>query len=227
MKPPRRIVREACELPGVDAIPELVLASMYDQAKKLKECEQWYRRGLDLPPDAANAVRLKFSRWLIHNNGAAEAKDVITKARAPEGRFAEYAFVAGLATRMLGDIEAAGKIFNRLHTEDPGNYSVSNQLALVMIETDDKENHENSLKIAIANAQRMPQSAELLATLGWVQFRVGDLEKAEKSLNLAVRQGQKSRDTLYYLSQLKAAQGKEKEAELFKTSLPTESRRVF
>ena len=220
-------VRIGCALPSVESIPELVMATIYDQAQKTQQCEQWYRRGLELSPESANAVRLRFARWLIHNNRADNAKRVIEAAEAPAGRESEYDFVAGLAERMLGNTDAAGKIFNRLHVNAPGDQSMSNQLALVMIETEIEENRQIARKIAIANARFKPDSAGLLATLGWVQFRLGELEKAENSLNLAIRQGEQSRDTLYYMAQVKAALGKEQEAELLRKAYETNHGEFF
>ena len=214
------LVRRSCASPKFNAIPEVVLAAMCDQTKKSDECEQWFKRGLSLSGDESNSVRLKYATWLIRNNRSDDAKEILEGADPTEATKAAFRYATGLAERMSGNIEAAGKIFQKLCSRDPKNRAYNNQLALILIETNDESNHEIALKIADENARSIPLLSDYVATLGWIQLKRGELDRAENLLNLAFQQGNKSPDTLYYLHELKVAQGKKQEAELIMESLP-------
>ena len=208
-----KLVRRACDSPDVVYSPELMLAKIHEQLNDSDDCESWYRKSIVQNGADANRARLHFARWLVSKNRAAEVKEVIDGIDATENVPSDPDFVVGLAERMLGNIETAGKLFVDLHERNPGNAAVNNQLALVLIETKSEDNHEVAKKLAKANAKFAPQSSEFAATLGWIYLRMGDLENANGLLTVATKQGKPSLDTLFYLSELRAKQGNDAQAE--------------
>ena len=126
--------------------------------------------------------------------------------------------MTALAHRMAGQTSDAESLLSALHQKTPASFSVSNQLALVLVESSDEAKRGRALQIATSNARRFQNSEDALSTLGWVQYRLGDVAAAEQILTATMSDGSVSRDTAYYLSKVKAALGKTDESTTFASS---------
>jgi len=205
-------IRHACESEDIKAIPELVLASLSEQTQDIKACEDWFRRGLKLDGDRGRTVSLEFARWLIRNNRPDDVLSVLAKVKASEETQDDIRFVMALAHRMAGDMTSAETVLSALHQKTPASFPISNQLALVLVESADEAKRGRALQIATSNARRFQNNEDALSTLGWVQYRLGDGQTAEQILTATMADGSVSRDTAYYLSEVKEALGKTEEA---------------
>src|SRR5207237_10634736 len=83
-----------------------------------------------------------------------------------------------------------------------GNFSASNQLALLMADQADASKLPRALEIASSNLQTNPQNTEAESTLGWVFYKMGKLDDAERHLRASSARGSISRDTAYYIAKL-------------------------
>jgi Tfp pilus assembly protein PilF len=225
-------VRTACGSDQIEAVAELVLAVFSEQSQQPELCETWFRRGLKLQGAGLRTVQLEFARWLIRNNRPADAAGVLKQGKPGDGSAGDSStddlvFVAGLADRMSGRMDTAEAVFAKLHQKTPSSFAVSNQLALVLVESSDEAKRGRALQIATSNARRFPKLEDALATLGWVQYRLGDVEAAEQILTATMADGSVSRDTAYYLAQVKQALGKTSEATRFAEAASSGSGEFF
>lgn len=194
--------------------PQLLLAQLYVGASQPAEAEAAYQAALrDSDPDVAARARLELARWLITNNRPADARQALATQFDAQDSERERQYLLGLIARMEGRLADAQSVFGRLHRDDPSNLAISNQLALVLVQSDDESLRSRALQIAQANVRNQDKSAELWATLGWVQLRLGDRRAAEHSLAMATKLGPLTRDTLYYLREFKRTVGDTSSAE--------------
>lgn len=196
--------------------PHLLLAQLYDMTGKSAEAESSYREALKASQGSeAIMVRLAFARRLIQTNQPKPASELLTDEikESPENEM-ERKFLQALVARMEGRAEDAHKVLSPLHQQNPATFVISNQLALVLCQNSDESLRARALQIAEGNVRNLQRSGEAWATLGWVQFQLGDLTTAEKSLSNTAQLGPLTRDSVYYLWQLKKAQGDTQAAEL-------------
>lgn len=206
------LIRQACESADIEASAELILARLYQQAGDRTLCEEWFRRGTGLAGEPGLIALLEFNRWLLAENRPDDVLETLARVQPPEDRADDFTFVAALAHRMIGNMAQAESLLLPLHHQQPANLAVSNQLALVLVESSDEGKRSRALQIATANAKRQSQLEDVVATLGWVQFRLGDPVQAEQTLISTGSDGAISRDTAFYLSRVKEALGKDDES---------------
>jgi tetratricopeptide (TPR) repeat protein len=189
--------------------PYLLLAQLNDAVGKVEEAESCYQQALKSAEGADKVgVRLGFARWLIVNNRPQATVELLTEpiSDAP-GDETERQFLQALVSRMEGKYSEAQAVLSALHRQSPAAFVIGNQLALVLCASPDESLRARALQIAEVNVRNQSQSSEAWGTLGWVQLQLGDLAMAEKSLANAAQLGPLSRDTIYYILQLKRAVG--------------------
>lgn len=194
------------------AAAEVYIAQLYEIQGEEESVEQWYRKAILLPEEEATDAKLKFARWLIWHNRPAEAKETLAapagSAEAEVGEAPqERIYLEALVARMEKRFDDAQSILSELHQQQPAAFAVSNQLALVLIESTDETARGRALQIAEANVRNHQQLAEAWSTLGWVQLRLGDTAAAQKSLALATQSGQVTRDTAHFIAELQEVAG--------------------
>ncbi|MFO0910511.1 MAG: tetratricopeptide repeat protein [Isosphaeraceae bacterium] len=165
-----------------------------------------------LPGD--RQTREAFALWLLQNDRPDEAKteaEAAAAAVAPEV-LKTLTYLQGLIARHRKDHAAAVRLFEAVLKESADDFAASNQLALALIESDDSAPRQRAQELAERNVQRQPKSAEALATLGWIYFRLGRVDAAERALSAATSGGDLSCDTAYYLAQILVQKGRIAEA---------------
>ena len=193
---------------------EMTIGLLFDRQRNAEQAEKWLKAAIDKEPQHVGA-RLEYAHWLLAQRRVGDAKEQL-QTIADAGELAKRAaLLGGLVARHEEDYPSAERCFSELHRESPTDFVVGNQLALTLVELPDESKRGRALQIAQANAQRFPRLAEALATLGWVQFRLGNPESAEKTLRAAIAPGQASPDTAYFLSRVLKSRGKDKEARKF------------
>ncbi len=191
---------------------ELQLANLFAGAGQHDQAESWYQQAVrssddeQMPP-----CRLAYANWLINRNQPEAAIKLLNAVEFPEAQQMEKMVGLGLAARMSGDFSTAEAIFSKLHQQTPGNPLMSNQLALVLIESEDEGKRARAMQIAKSNVQRA-QNPTTIGTYGWIQYRLGEPEQAEQTLQ-RLMQAQVDRDTVYFMAQVKRALGKVQEAD--------------
>ncbi len=99
-----------------------------------------------------------------------------------------------------------------MHRDLPTDLSVTNLLALTLIDQDDPTKRARGLKLAEDTAQSA-RSAEILATLGWGHYRVGHLDQAEQALRAAVSSMRTTPDIAYFLARVLYDKGNRSDAQ--------------
>lgn len=194
-------------------VPDLVLAVLCDANARHDEARKYFQRAIRHGDDAGRGrAELAYARWLLWNNEPESVSKVLRTQHTNSALQRESTTLLAMSYRMQQQFEEARQCLTPMYQSEPDSFSVSNQLALVMIETTDEALRSRAMQIAEANARNHSQLAEAWATLGWIQFRLGDLASARRNLSRAMSGGRVSRDTAWHLAQVHQRLGHEKEA---------------
>ncbi len=207
--------REARKLDEKAVQPELALARLYDDAKKRDTAKKLIEQAIKASPSDA-AVQLAAAQWYLGQNDLETAKQGAETALKLDPRSLEAKVVRGAIARVARDYKTAEKFFNDAHVQSPGNFPASNSLALVLIESDDKDSRQRAMEMAEANVamhrENSPQQVNALTTLAWVYYKLGRREDAEKILEQISRNNALTTDGAYYVAKLLADRGEKDRA---------------
>ena len=125
--------------------------------------------------------------------------------------------IAGVVARRRNDLGAAQTLFEDAHLQSPLNVDVNNQLALILIENPDTSSRRRATEFAELNQRLFPNNADTVATLAWVFYHQDRKVEAERAFNaiataLANSSAPISSDSIYYLANFRADQGRTAEA---------------
>jgi tetratricopeptide (TPR) repeat protein len=207
--------REAKKLDQKAVQPELAMARLYDDAKKRETAKKLIEAAIkEAPKDPA--VLLAAAQWYLGQNDLERSKTIAEQALAIDAKSLESKVVRGAIARVARDYKAAEKFFNEAHVQSPGNFPASNSLALVLIESDDKDSRQRALEMAEANVamhrENSPQQVNALTTLAWVYYKLGRREDAEKILAQITQNNALTTDGAYYVAKLLSDRGEKDRA---------------
>tara|TARA_R110002049_G_scaffold285698_1_gene466713 strand:+ start:106714 stop:108072 length:1359 start_codon:yes stop_codon:yes gene_type:complete len=199
----------------LDALPQLLMAAMYEQKGNAEKTEEWFKKGDAAGNQDAERIRLEYIRWLIRQNRSADARRVATKFRPSDENRRDFEYAIALCGRMDGDFAVAEKILSRLNLASPKSFAISNQLALVLVESGDQGKLGRAMQLAQTNARNFPNSSDAITTYGWVQQRLGDSVGANQTFGVLLRSKQASRDAAYYIAQVNYSLGQKEAGDAF------------
>ncbi|NBW97582.1 MAG: hypothetical protein EBR28_12865 [Planctomycetia bacterium] len=207
--------RDAKKLDQKAVQPELAMARLYDDAKKRDTAKKLIEAAIkEAPKDPA--VLLAAAQWYLGQNDLDRAKAIADDALKIDTKSLEGRVVRGAIARVARDYAAAERFFYDAHVQSPGNFPASNSLALVLIESDDKESRQRALEMAEANVamhrENSPQQVNALTTLAWVYYKLGRREDAEKILAQITQNNALTTDGAYYVAKLLSDRGEKDRA---------------
>jgi tetratricopeptide (TPR) repeat protein len=207
--------QEARKLDAKALQPELALARLYDEDRKKDVAKKWIESALKAAPQDS-AVLLAAAQWYLGQNDLKTAQSIAEKVLTTDPKSLDGKIVRGVVARVARDYPTAEKFFNDAHLQSPGNFPASNSLALVLIESDDKESQQRAVEMAEANVARYrensPQQVNALTTLSWIYYKLGRREDAEKILDQIARNNALTSDGAYYAAKLLADRGEKDRA---------------
>ena len=207
--------REAKKLDEKAVQPELAMARLYDDAKKRDVAKKLIEEAIKMAPQDS-AVLLAASQWYLGQNDLEAAKTNAEAALKLDAKGLEAKIVRGAVARVARDYKTAESFFNQAHVQSPGNFPASNSLALVLIESEDKEDRQRALEMGEANAamhrENSPQQVNALTTLAWVYYKLGRRGDAEKILSQITQNNALTTDGAYYVAKLLSDRGEKDRA---------------
>lgn len=178
--------------------PEVSMAVMYARAKDYAKSRKVFEEALKKYPTDGR-VCYEYSAMLLLNDEPEDAKTYSDAAAELGVDTDELLMQRGYIARQLKDYAEAETHFSKMLDRAPSNFEAMNQLALVLIEQDDKAKQQQAQQLAELNVRRSPDSSFALSTLGWVHYKLGDRKRAEQALRLAASKPSVRTETLYYL----------------------------
>ncbi len=191
--------------------PYIALAELYEQAKDRTNAAKSIDYAVQKNPKDLK-VQLLAARWALNTNQLNEAQRYADKALQIDPKSLDAKVLRAGIARMTGDLKTAESYLEQASTQAPANPEVRNQLALVLVEQDDKEKKDRALDIAQLNLRATSQgdrvNPEIAATYAWVLYKLGRIDEAEKILAQVLGAGNISPDTAYYAGKILQDRGK-------------------
>ena len=207
--------QEARKLDANALQPELALARLYDEDGKKDVAKKWIESAMKSAPDDS-AVLLAAAQWYLGQSDLDTAQAIADQVLTKDAKSLDGKIVRGVIARVARDYPTAVKFFNDAHLQSPGNFAASNSLALVLVESEDKESQQRAVEMAEANVARYrensPQQVNALTTLAWVYYKLGRREDAEKILDQIARNNALTSDGAYYVAKLLSDRGEKDRA---------------
>ena len=208
--------REAKKLDDKSPQPEIALARLYDEAKKRDVAKKWIDAAVKAAPSDPG-VLLASAQWYIQQNDMETARATIESVLKLDAKNLDGKILRGVVARLARDYKTAEKYFNDAHVQSPGNFGASNSLALVLVESDDKESRQRALEmaevnVAMNNRENSPHQVAALTTLAWVFYKLGRQEDAGRILDQIARSNALTSDGAYYVAKLLADRGERDKA---------------
>ncbi|MEZ6094303.1 MAG: tetratricopeptide repeat protein [Pirellulaceae bacterium] len=200
-------------------VPELMLATMLVQNGKEGDAGEWVQKALDKYPNDQKVV-LEYIDWMIAHEEFASVDALLTKKETEIGMLPAVLMLKGkmaFARQQYGESE---KLFSTLRNSEPANLEVATMLALSMAESGDQEKLKKASEIVQQTMQLQPRNPVVMAVLGYVALKLGNMPAAGEWLNRASQGGNVPAETAYYIALFLESQGdKDRALELINTAL--------
>ena len=191
--------------------PEAMLAQFYKQSGDRKNADHWMAAAVAAAPKNLK-TRLLAGYEALEVKRYDEARKHAILAAQVDQKSQEAKLLQGMIAIYEKNFIAAELFFNAALRQAPNSLSISNNLALVLIEQGDEAKSRHALEYAEANMKRYPKSPEVASTYGYILYRLGRLDDAEKVLRKAEPIANTDIDTAYILARVAVDRGRRDEA---------------
>jgi tetratricopeptide (TPR) repeat protein len=188
---------------------KLQIAALYIKNGRLPEALRLARELEQNSPKSPTPLVLKGVVLLAQNNpqGALDAFNAALKLKA--GLLDAHRGL-GQAYQQLGKTDQAVENYRQALALNDKDVASLNNLAWILGEI--RKKPDEALPLASKAEQIAPNSAEVLDTLAWIQYRRGDYADAEKSLARAVERATENGTIRYHLGMTYARLGRKADA---------------
>ncbi|MBN1855030.1 MAG: tetratricopeptide repeat protein [Pirellulales bacterium] len=196
------------------AHPEVAMATLYHQKDDPTNAKAAFESAVKADGQNVNTLQ-SYAQWLIETGDSKEAKVQLAKALKLSPDSVEGLFLSGLADRMNKELQAAEEHFLAAHALVPTNRDVINQLALLLLNSEDTKERNRALQFAQMNRQLYQKESEPAITLGWVLYQLNQKRDANTEFQNGIRLGNINADSYYFLSKTQFDEDKLDVAEQF------------
>ena len=185
------------------ASAEVLMGQLYARSGDMDGAIEWMKKAIDTSPDDIKTL-VAVAFWYLQNDKLEEALTQAAAAYELDQDSLDAKLLRGLAARYLRKNDEAEEFFELAHLQKPGNRTAVNQLALVLIESDDEEKRRRAVELAQMNHRQYPDGEDTIGTLGWVYYRHKKLNEARQYFDKLLQVLQSGRDlapdTKYFIA---------------------------
>jgi predicted Zn-dependent protease len=184
----------------------VLLADTQFNLKNPGEAEKALKRGIESRPEWGLPY-LKLGNLYVKTSRLAEAADVFRAGLKQVPNQPELMLNLGMLEDSRNDFEAARDVYDALLRQQPRNTIAANNLAALIADAwpTDKDRMEQARRLA--EAFRNSNDPILVDTLGWVQYRLGNIDDAVSLLERAVQAMPEHPQLRYHLGMAYRARG--------------------
>ena len=195
--------------------PDVTLGILFHQKDDEENARKAFMSAAKNDPN--NAATLKaYGQWLLELGNSAEAQAPLGAALKLEPKSVSILILNGVAAKMNGNADLSEKYLLDAHNLAPANSSAMDQLAVLLITKEDKLSKNRAVQFARINAQLNTKDGNVLATLGWITYQLGNKRDANTAFQRAINSGGKlSADSTYFLAKAQFDQNQISNAKKF------------
>jgi tetratricopeptide (TPR) repeat protein len=162
---------------------QLRLAEILIQQDKLDEMQDHMQTLRLKNPDQAVQFYLLEGQVLSDAGLQQSAYDLYTKALAENPDTEDLLYARALTAEKLGDLDGAERDMRRILANDPDNVRTMNALGYTLADKTDR--YDEALGYITSAYQKTPDDPAIIDSMGWVQYRLGNLDIARQYLQQA------------------------------------------
>ncbi|MGI9456624.1 MAG: tetratricopeptide repeat protein, partial [Aeoliella sp.] len=182
---------------------QLATAEKEGEAKRAfaSKAKQAFERAYQNDKDDKTTV-IAYGDWLAKTGDLAAAEKVLAAGRQAHPSVFQIFLLSGVVAQMTNNPDDAKTYFNQTLAIAPGNRDAYNQLALVLINSNDPSDQARAEQIARMNSQLNPNSGDVNITLTWVLRQMKKGSEANKAYQKGIRLGNLSSDSSFIVAKL-------------------------
>jgi len=162
---------------------QLRMAEILLQQDKLDEMQDHMRVLREKNPDQAVQFYLLEGQVLSDAGLQQSAYDLYTTALAEHPDTEDLLYARALTAEKLGDLAGAERDMRSILARDPDNIRTMNALGYTLADKTDR--YEEALVYITGAYEKTPDDPAIIDSMGWVQYRLGNLDVARQYLQQA------------------------------------------
>jgi len=188
------------------APPEMSMGVMCVNDGDFRQADRWFAKAVKFHPQNAK-LHFQIAVALMVQDRATDSARHSSEAARLGLDSPDLHMVRGYAARQLRAYEAAEKFFRKVLAEKPDDAAAMNQLALVLLEQNDRAKKQEALELAERMVELRENSANARATLAWVKYRMGNVAEAQSMFRELMRNPNLGTESLYLAGRAFSDQG--------------------
>lgn len=202
--------RKPSQLDANFAKAELLIAQFYSESGKDEVASKWLAAAEKKYADDVT-TRLMLGEWEWKQGRLEDATRHAMAATKLDESSSRAALLAGMTAHAAGDYTTAEEFFRQAQKLASEDLTPRNHLAMVLAAQSGEKVNE-ALLVAQANRRDFPNSAIAAATLGFVQFQLGQGQEAFENYKLAAGAGRGTGNMAYFFAKYWEEEGNKEEA---------------
>ncbi len=162
---------------------QLRLAEILIKQDRLDEMQDHMRVLRQKNPAQADQFYLLEGQVLSDAGLTQSAYELYTSALVSSPDSEDLLYARALTAEKLGDLDAAEQDMRRILASDPDNVRTMNALGYTLADKTDR--YEEALAYIISAYEKSPEDPAIIDSMGWVQYRMGNLDIARQYLQQA------------------------------------------
>jgi len=162
---------------------QLRIAEILLQQDKLEEMQSHMRLLRQKNPEQAVQFYLLEGQVLSDAGLTQSAYDLYTAALAENPGTEDLLYARGLTAEELGDLAGAERDMRSILASDPDNIRTMNALGYTLADKTDR--YDEALTFITSAYEKTPDDPAIIDSMGWVQYRLGNLDIARQYLQQA------------------------------------------
>jgi len=169
-----------------DAFVQNLLGSVYLANRQNQEAENSFKKAIELNPALLPPYMNLARIYYVQKKSAKGIQELNHLVEAHPQHPAPY-LTLGWLHELLKDYSQAIRVYESALEKHPDNWAVANNLAFLLCErATSAEDYDRALNLAQGALSMRPESPQVLDTLGWVYFKLGDFENARHLIEQAL-----------------------------------------
>ncbi len=213
--PAIKLCNDRLDKNGDEAFTWNLLGGIYIAQKDIQKAKKALEKAIEFQPDWGKPYENLARIYLA----SGEKQSAIQKFDAaldkdPKNRAAWM--ILGSIYEKDKSYEKAALTYDKAFENNPGLWMAANNSAFIKSELSTSEPElQKAMELARKADMLKPNAGVVLDTLGWIQFKMGNIEDAYLNIKMAIDQHPDNSILNYHMAMVLDRQGKEKEAKLY------------